>query len=183
MTELPGNYVTVDRSRLGYVESLVDVHRAPPRNPRRYRPLGGSRDRSAYLHITPQPRRCQQRPSWIHHLQAYQLLAQGFGPGFNGPLLLVAQLPNPGDEAAFVSIARDVAAVPGVVSVASVVANPAGRVAIATVYPSTSPQAAQTTLLVDHLRSDVIPKAEAGSGLSVLVGGQTAIQTDFAHVL
>jgi len=116
-------------------------------------------------------------------LAAYHLLAQGFGPGFNGPLLLVAQLPNPSDKAAFVSVARDVAGVPGVVSVAPAVTNPAGTVAIATVYPSTSPQAAKTTVLVDRLRSDVIPKAEAGSGLDVLVGGQTAIQTDFAHVL
>lgn len=116
-------------------------------------------------------------------LAAYNLLAQGFGPGFNGPLLLVAQLPNAADKAAFVSVARDVAGVPGVVSVAPAVTNPAGTVAIATVYPSTSPQAAKTTVLVDHLRSEVIPKAEAGSGLDVLVGGQTAIQTDFAHVL
>ena len=116
-------------------------------------------------------------------LQAYQLLAQGFGPGFNGPLLLVAQLPNSGDKAAFASVAASVAKVPGVVSVAPVITNPARTVAIATVYPTTSPQAAQTTVLVEQLRSEVIPKAEAGSGLTVLVGGQTAIQTDFAHIL
>ncbi len=116
-------------------------------------------------------------------LQAYQLLARGFGPGFNGPLLLVAQLPNSADEAAFAAVASSVAKVPGIVSVAPVITNPARTVAIATVYPTTSPQAAQTTILVDKLRSDVIPKAETGSGLTVLVGGQTAIQTDFAHIL
>ena len=55
--------------------------------------------------------------------------------------------------------------------------------AIADLYPSTSPQSVQTTALVARLRDDVIPQAEAGTGLTVLVGGATAIETDFAHVL
>ena len=61
--------------------------------------------------------------------------------------------------------------------------SPSGTVAIANLYPSTSPQALQTSSLLERLRDNVIPKAEAGTGLTVLVGGATAIQTDFAHVL
>ena len=116
-------------------------------------------------------------------LQAYNLLAKGFGPGFSGPLELVAQLPTPADEAAFVTLARSLARQPGVVAVSPAVLSPSGQVAIASLYPSTSPQSVQTTALLDRLRNEVIPKAEAGTGVTVLVGGVTAIQTDFAHIL
>ena len=63
------------------------------------------------------------------------------------------------------------------------VLSPSGKVAIAELYPTTSPQSAETAALVAHLRDDVISRAEAGTGLTVLVGGPTAIGTDFAHVL
>lgn len=116
-------------------------------------------------------------------LQAYDLLAKGFGPGFSGPLELVAQLPSPSDEAAFATVVKTVSHQPGVVSVTPVRLSPSGSVAIASLYPTTSPQSTRTTALVNRLRNDVIPRAEAGSGISVLVGGQTAIQSDFAHIL
>jgi RND superfamily putative drug exporter len=61
--------------------------------------------------------------------------------------------------------------------------GPKSEVALIVVYPTTSPQAAATTNLVYHLRDDVIPKAEGTSGAKVLVGGDTAIFVDFAHVL
>ena len=63
------------------------------------------------------------------------------------------------------------------------VTSPNGRVVIATVYPATSPQARQTADLVNHLRQDLIPAAEHGTGLAVHVGGVTAVNIDFAHVL
>jgi putative drug exporter of the RND superfamily len=116
-------------------------------------------------------------------LQAYDLLAEGFGPGFSGPLQLVAQLPAPADKAAFETLTHELAHQPGVVSVSPVVLNPNQRVAVANLYPSTSPQSTQTTALLHRLRNDVIPQAQAGTGLTVLVGGTTAIQTDFAHIL
>ncbi|HEX3621440.1 MAG TPA: MMPL family transporter [Acidimicrobiales bacterium] len=114
---------------------------------------------------------------------AYDLLAKGFGAGFNGPFLLVAELPSNGDVAKFQAIVDTVKTQPDVVSVTPATPSPSGTVAIATVYPGSSPQSQQTETLLDHLRSDVIPKAEAGSGVKVLVGGATAIGTDFSRIL
>jgi RND superfamily putative drug exporter len=118
--------------------------------------------------------------------QAYDLLAQGFGPGFNGPLLLVTQNPGPADQQV---IDRLVAAVEKQDGVAKVIAEPAfptkdGKtVTLVTAYPTTSPEASQTTDLIDHLRQVTIPAVVAGTGLTVNVGGNTAIFVDFARVL
>ena len=115
--------------------------------------------------------------------QAYDLLAKGFGPGFNGPFELVAELPSPGDTATFTALTHTLSHQPGVVAVTPPTVSPNGTVAIANLYPSTSPQASQTSTLLARLRHDVIPRATAGTRLTVLVGGATAIQTDFSHVL
>lgn len=72
---------------------------------------------------------------------------------------------------------------PGVVSVTPPILNPAKSVAVAQLYPASSPQSTQTTDLLNRLRHQAIPRAEAGTGLTVLVGGTTAIQTDFNHIL
>lgn len=69
------------------------------------------------------------------------------------------------------TLARSLARQPGVVAVSPAVLSPSGQVAIASLYPSTSPQSVQTTALLDRLRNEVIPKAEAGTGVTVLVGG------------
>ncbi len=116
-------------------------------------------------------------------LAAYDLLAAGFGPGFSGPLQLVAELPTPAHKAAFVTLVDELSHQPGVVSASPAVLSPSGRVAIADLYPSTSPQSVQTTALLKRLRDHVIPKAQAGTGITVLVGGTTAIGVDFAHIL
>ncbi len=131
--------------------------------------------------------------------RAYELLAQGFGEGFNGPLLVVAKVPNPTHEAArqgvllpsppgagSASVERlrsAIAATPGVVSVAPAKLNPAADVATITVYPRSSPQAYATTQLVTRLRHSVIPPVEARTGATVYVGGVTAGGVDFATVL
>jgi putative drug exporter of the RND superfamily len=118
--------------------------------------------------------------------QAYDLLSKGFGPGFNGPLELVADVRGTQDRAALQRVVADVASQSGVARVAPVVEIPArngGDVALLEVYPTTSPQAAATTNLVDHLRQTVVPAAVAGSALTVYVGGLTAVYVDFANVL
>ncbi len=61
--------------------------------------------------------------------------------------------------------------------------SPNGQAAVANLFPSSSPQAPQTTDLVNHLRQDVLPQLESGTGVHVLVGGATAGQVDFAHKL
>jgi putative drug exporter of the RND superfamily len=115
--------------------------------------------------------------------QAYDLLAKGFGPGFNGPLQLAVALPQAHDTAALTELSQAVKGTPGVVSVARPELNRDGTAAAVVVYPSTSPQSAQTSSLVTHLRDSVIPSVERSSGARVYVGGATAAQVDFSHVL
>jgi putative drug exporter of the RND superfamily len=120
--------------------------------------------------------------------QAFDMLSSGFGPGFSGPLLLVAKTTSGGQEQVVRKVASDVAAQPGVQSVVGPTFIPSATepgvdVGLTTVYATTSPQDAATTTLVNHLRSDTIPKAEGISGVTVLVGGTTATFIDFAHVL
>jgi RND superfamily putative drug exporter len=118
--------------------------------------------------------------------QAYDLLASGFGPGFNGPLLLVTQSPGQADAQALDRLAAAVTAQPGVAKVAAPVSLPAkngNQVSLITVYPTTAPQAVATTNLIDHLRQQTIPAAIAGTSVRAYVGGNTAIFVDFARVL
>ncbi|NUP34149.1 MAG: MMPL family transporter [Streptomycetaceae bacterium] len=119
--------------------------------------------------------------------QAYDMLADGFGPGFNGPLLMVAELHGPGDARAFDTLVEDVRHTPGVVRADVLPLPDDGGLASATralrVVPSTSPQALATDKLVDRLRDETVPHAERGSTLKVHVGGETALQKDFAAVV
>ena len=115
--------------------------------------------------------------------KAYDLLAAGFGPGSNGPLLLVAQVGSAADSAALGRLAKTLQTVPGVAAVAPFPSKPGAKVAVVQVIPTTAPQDASTSDLIKHLRKDVIPAAEKGSGLRVLVGGSTAIFGDFAAII
>ncbi|MGH3166072.1 MAG: MMPL family transporter [Trebonia sp.] len=115
--------------------------------------------------------------------QGYDLLARGFGPGFNGPFELVTTLRGPADQAAFARVVKAASRQPGVVAVAPPQVSHSGNAAVAVLYPSTDPQAAQTATLLGHLRAQVVPPAEAGSGLHVLIGGVTATQVDFSDGL
>ncbi|MBB4982851.1 MULTISPECIES: MMPL family transporter [Streptomyces] len=115
--------------------------------------------------------------------KAYDLLADGFGPGVNGPLTLVAGLDGADDRVALDQLPAALGATKGVASVSPVTYNSAGDTAVLTVVPDSSPQSKATSELVDRLRDDVIPKAEAGTSLDVLVGGVTASYDDFAGII
>ena len=118
--------------------------------------------------------------------QAYDLLARGFGPGFNGPLQLVAVVQNPEQGAALDRLVATVATQPDVARTASpqlIPDNRGSEVALVDVYPKSAPQDAATTSLVNHLRNRTVPAAVGSSGLQVFVGGTTAIYVDFSHVL
>src|SRR5947209_2846568 len=115
--------------------------------------------------------------------QAYDLLAAGFGSGFNGPLQLAVQLPAGGGAGDLNKLTTALRKTPGVASVAAPQLNPARDAAAIVVYPTTSPQSATTTSLVKRLRSDVLPPIANATGATVYVGGATATQVDFAHVL
>jgi RND superfamily putative drug exporter len=115
--------------------------------------------------------------------QAYDLLAEGFGSGFNGPLQLAVNLPAAGDTAGLTQLTTALRQTPGVASVAAPRLNSGHDTAAIAVYPTTSPQSAATTSLVKHLRNDVLPPIAKATGTAVYVGGATATQVDFAHVL
>jgi RND superfamily putative drug exporter len=115
--------------------------------------------------------------------KAYDLLAKGFGPGFNGPLQLAVALPRAHDAAAFSQLAGEVRATPGVASVSPPRLSPSETAAVLVVYPDAAPQSASTSGLVTRLRDRVIPASERRSGARVFVGGATAAQIDFSHVL
>lgn len=102
--------------------------------------------------------------------QAYDLLAEGFGPGFNGPLQVVVA---EGDANALVSTIRTTE---GVAQAAA--APPSQGITVIQVVPTTSPQSKATDQLIDRLRDEVIP----ASGAEAHVGGVTAIFKDFAAV-
>ena len=112
--------------------------------------------------------------------RSYDLIAQGFGPGFNGPLLLAAETPNgAADVAAMNELAAKLNETKGVAFATPPQANAEGTVAIMQVFPTTDPQAKATADLVNHLRDDVIP-AVVGNRVDVKVGGLTAAADDFA---
>lgn len=115
--------------------------------------------------------------------KAYDLLAKGFGPGFNGPLQVAVALPAAHDQAALARVRGALRSTPGVASVSAPRLNPSGTAAVVNAYPTSSPQSAQTSSLVTHLRDRVIPPIERGTHARVFVGGATASQVDFAHVL
>jgi RND superfamily putative drug exporter len=119
--------------------------------------------------------------------RAYELLAKGFGPGFSGPLELVAPVTASGQTATFNHVVAAAAHTAGVAAVSPPQLLPSGPghpgVAVAQVYPTGSPQDASTSTLVTTLRSRVIPDATAAQHLTVYVGGQTALSDDYAAQL
>jgi RND superfamily putative drug exporter len=122
-------------------------------------------------------------PSGTSTRAAFNMLAQGFGPGFNGPLAIVATIDSPQQRAALPTLSAKVGASTDVVTVAPPRISPSGKVAVIQAYPRSAPQAQATTNLVNHLRHDVVPPIERATGLRVLVGGFTAGSIDFASVL
>jgi RND superfamily putative drug exporter len=124
-------------------------------------------------------------PTKLTTRQAYDLLARGFGPGFNGPLVIVADIPagSATGRAAVQSLDARLRTVLGIASVAPAIYNPTGDAAVITADPTTSPQSAATAALVRQLRSSVVPPTVAGSGATVLVGGVTAAGIDAAHYM
>ncbi len=110
--------------------------------------------------------------------QAYDLISEGFGPGANGPLVIAAELPDPGARSAVNGLATQLREDPGVAYVATPRFNSQDTAAILTVIPTTSPQDGATSDLVDHLRHTVIPGALAGSGVVTKLGGVTPALED-----
>jgi RND superfamily putative drug exporter len=113
-------------------------------------------------------------PTTATHRRAYDLLAAGFGDGFNGPLLVAVDLGATPDPAVLESIAADIAADPGVRAVSAPEVNAAGDTGLITVIPTTKPQDEATSDLVHRLRDDLLPAVTADTDADALVGGPTA---------
>jgi RND superfamily putative drug exporter len=111
--------------------------------------------------------------------RAYDLLGTGFGKGFNGPILLVAEVPS-GGSSALATVVKGVSADPDVAAVGAPRLNPDGTTAVIRVLPKSSPQDQGTADLVSRLRSDVLPTAVANTDVRVYVGGSTAAFIDIS---
>lgn len=125
-------------------------------------------------------------PTSLTTRQAYDLLAQGFGPGFNGPLVVAADMRGPAGQATGTveRLQRAIAADrDGIAFVTPAEFNAARTGAVIVVYPTTSPQSQQTEALVQTLRHAVIPPVTKGTGVDAQVGGQTAASIDAANFL
>jgi RND superfamily putative drug exporter len=114
--------------------------------------------------------------------KAYDLLAQGFGAGFNGTFQIVARTPNgKADLPKVQKLADALDDTKGLAAVSDPVPSPNGKIALIEARPESAPQDAATSRLIDTLRNDVVPRSS--DGLQVYVGGLTAIFDDFAGVL
>jgi putative drug exporter of the RND superfamily len=110
--------------------------------------------------------------------RAYDLLAEGFGPGFNGPIPIVVDVN--GDAEAPQRVYEGVRDLDGVASAGEPQFNDAKTVALVFVTPDSAPQDVQTEQLVDRLRSDVVPAATEGGDAVVYVSGLNAAFIDIA---
>jgi RND superfamily putative drug exporter len=115
--------------------------------------------------------------------QAYDLLVAGFGPGFNGPLILAADVPDGVTPDDLGAVSDAVGADPGVAQVSPPQPSEDGAAVIWNVVPTTGPQDHDTTELVNRLRGDVLPPVEDDIGTQVNVTGSTAVNLDFSDYL
>ena len=121
-----------------------------------------------------------------HTYKSYQMLAEGFGPGFNGPLFLVAETQNAADRDALARLGSALRNVSGVAAVQSPPPQSASgsgpAIQVIQVIPTTAPQSEATSTLIKDLRDTVIPRYTQGNTLQVHVGGFTATFVDFAEM-
>jgi len=122
--------------------------------------------------------------SWTTR-EAYDLLSEGFGPGFNGPLQIIATVPaTEAGRLGVESLQSAIRATPGVAAVTPATYSANQATAVFTAIPFSAPQDRETYQLVHHLRETVVPSVLARTPVTVAyVGGTTAAYIDFAHVL
>ncbi len=111
--------------------------------------------------------------------QAYDLLAEGFGPGFNGPLIIVVA----GDRAAATAAQQTLSGTEGVTLTSPPSTAEDGGISTILVFPATAPQDEATSDLVNHIRDDVLPPVADSTGATFLVGGSQAAAEDFADAV
>jgi putative drug exporter of the RND superfamily len=117
--------------------------------------------------------------------KAYDLLSSGFGPGFNGPLLVAAEVDGAAGKAELAKLQTALKETPGVAAVSAPTMNEKGDAATLTVIPTSKPQDSATKDLLAKLRDDVVPSVtrSAPALAAVSIGGATASTVDFGDVL
>ncbi|MEV0636791.1 MMPL family transporter [Streptomyces sp. NPDC050619] len=115
--------------------------------------------------------------------RAYDLLSEGFGPGFNGPLTVVVDTPESGDtRAATDQVVQTVRGLDGVASVGDPVLSQSEDTAVLTAVPETAPTSGETKDLVNEIRG-AVSGVEADTGAAVLVTGATAMNIDISEAM
>ena len=115
---------------------------------------------------------------------AYATLSQGFGPGFDAPLIVAAALPSPSvGRTVAARIAGALRAVPGVAQVAPPTISSDGKAAMIIAYPATQLQSPQTNALVNTLTSVTLPHATAGTGVQAYLTGPNAADVAFDNFM
>ena len=116
--------------------------------------------------------------------RAYDLLASGFGPGFNAPLTVVVDLAAAGDRDGALTLARTaISETPGVLFVSEPVVNPSGDTAILAAIPKTGPADPATESLIHRLRDESLVAVERGEGVDMAVTGMVASGMDISAKL
>ncbi|MFG2592297.1 MMPL family transporter [Streptomyces sp. NPDC048438] len=125
----------------------------------------------------------EAQPTSTTQRRAYDALADGFGPGFNGPLTVVVDAKGADDpKAAAEQAAKDLKGTDGVVSVSPAVFNKAGDTALITAVPATGPSTTETKDLVHHIRGEA-DTLESETGSTMYVTGTTAVNIDVSQKL
>jgi RND superfamily putative drug exporter len=117
-------------------------------------------------------------PTSLTTRRAYDLMTEGFGAGFNGTFVLVADGGDDNAMATLAALQTALAATPGVAAVSPPIASPDSDAAVITLTPEASPQDTATTKLLTRLHDDVVPDALDGTDVTVVVGGITASYVD-----
>ncbi|SED42346.1 putative drug exporter of the RND superfamily [Streptomyces sp. 2131.1] len=121
------------------------------------------------------------QPTSTTQRRAYDLLSEGFGPGFNGPLLVVVDTENSSDgKAAAKRVGDQISGMKGVVAVTPATFNKAGDAAMITVVPKDRPSSVETENVVHAIR-DAGKDIKSDTGAEVLVTGATAMNIDFSQ--
>jgi RND superfamily putative drug exporter len=115
--------------------------------------------------------------------RAYDLVAEGFGPGFNSPMIFVAAVSDDTDEADLADVTDALNATDGLVGAFGPERSEDGSIARWFAVAETAPQSEATEDLVHHLRDAVLPAATRGTGVDVLLSGFTAMSIDFSDYL
>ncbi|MFJ6464372.1 MMPL family transporter [Streptomyces sp. NPDC091387] len=121
------------------------------------------------------------QPTSTTQRRAYDLLSDGFGPGFNGPLMVVVDTENSSDgKTAAKRVGDEISDMPGVVAVTPANFNKAGDAAMITVVPKDRPSSVETENVVHEIR-DAGKDIKSDTGAEILVTGSTAMNIDFSQ--